>query len=82
MKTGFSGTHRAMGWPAIDLGCPTAGSSKRQEVKGLLNRLYKTNRKIRGNIFHALQNVKPEYLPSQPARSATAITQRPAGERS
>jgi tRNA 2-thiocytidine biosynthesis protein TtcA len=59
---------QTMGWPAMDLGCPTAGSSKRQEVKALLNRLYKTNRKIRGNIFHALQNVKPEYLPSQPAR--------------
>lgn len=62
---------KAMGWPAIDLGCPTAGSSKRQAVKGLMNHLYKTNRKIRGNIFHALQNVKPEYLPSQPARSRT-----------
>jgi tRNA 2-thiocytidine biosynthesis protein TtcA len=58
---------KAMGWPAIDLGCPTAGSSKRQEVKDLLNRLYRSNRKIRGNIFHALQNVKPEYLPSLPA---------------
>ncbi len=62
---------KSMGWPAIDLGCPTAGSSKRQAVKGLLNQLYKTNRKIRGNIFHALQNVKPEYLPSRPARSRT-----------
>lgn len=59
---------QAMGWPAIDLGCPTAGSSKRQEIKDLLNRLYGSNRKIRGNIFHALQNVKPEYLPCKPAR--------------
>jgi tRNA 2-thiocytidine biosynthesis protein TtcA len=56
---------KAMGWPAVDLGCPTAGSSKRQEVKDLLNRLYRSNQKIRGNIFHALQNVKSEYLPSQ-----------------
>jgi tRNA 2-thiocytidine biosynthesis protein TtcA len=58
---------KAMGLPAIDLGCPTAGSSKRQEVKAQLNRLYRSNRKIRGNIFHALQNVKLEYLPSRSA---------------
>jgi tRNA 2-thiocytidine biosynthesis protein TtcA len=29
----------------------------------MLLRLYRTNRKIKGNIFHALQNVRPEYLP-------------------
>ncbi|MFC1823024.1 ATP-binding protein [Thermodesulfobacteriota bacterium] len=52
-----------MGWSEIDLGCPTAGSSKRQDIKEMLNRLYRSNRKIKGNIFHALQNVKPEYLP-------------------
>lgn len=52
-----------MSWPRIDLGCPTAGSSKRQAVKEMLLRLYRTNRKIKGNIFHALQNVRPEYLP-------------------
>ena len=52
-----------MGWPEIDLGCPTTGLSKRQDIKEMLNRLYRSNRKIRGNIFHALQNVKPEYLP-------------------
>ena len=50
-------------WPKIDLGCPTAGSSKREDVKKMLKSFYKTNKKIRGNIFHALQNVKPEYLP-------------------
>lgn len=54
---------RDMGWPEIDLGCPTAGSSKRQEIKAMLRGFYRTNRKIKGNIFHALQNVKPEYLP-------------------
>jgi tRNA 2-thiocytidine biosynthesis protein TtcA len=52
-----------MKWPKIDLGCPTAGSSKREDVKKMLNSLYRTNKKIRGNIFHAMQNVKPEYLP-------------------
>ena len=52
----------SMGWPEIDLGCPTAGSSKREDVKQMLNQFYRSNRKIKGNIFHALQNVKPEYL--------------------
>jgi len=54
---------REMGWPEIDLGCPTAGSSKRQTVKEMLYGFYRTNRKIKGNIFHAMQNVKTDYLP-------------------
>lgn len=49
--------------PDINLGCPTAGKSKRDEIKRMLRRFYKTNRKIEGNIFHAIQNVRPEYLP-------------------
>lgn len=52
----------SMGWPKIDLGCPTAGSSKREDVKEMLKNFYRTNKKIKGNIFHALQNVKPDYL--------------------
>lgn len=51
-----------MGWPEIDLGCPTSGSSKRQEIKNMLNGFYRSNKKVKGNIFHALQNVNPEYL--------------------
>ena len=54
---------RAMGWPRIELGCPTAGHSKREEIRDMLHRFYRSNGKIKGNIFHALQNVKPEYLP-------------------
>ncbi len=53
---------KSMGWPHISLGCPTAGASKREEIKNMLRHFYRTNRKIKGNIFHALQNVKPEYL--------------------
>jgi tRNA 2-thiocytidine biosynthesis protein TtcA len=51
-----------MDWPEINLGCPTAGLSKRNEIKKMLNGFYKTNKKIKGNIFHALQNVNPDYL--------------------
>jgi tRNA 2-thiocytidine biosynthesis protein TtcA len=53
----------SMDWPDIDLGCPTAGSSKRQDIKKMLNQFYRSNKKIKGNIFHALHNVNPEYLP-------------------
>jgi tRNA 2-thiocytidine biosynthesis protein TtcA len=53
---------RSMDWPTIDLGCPSAGASKREEIKNMLNGLYRSNKKIKGNIFHALQNVNPDYL--------------------
>ena len=52
-----------MEWPIIDLGCPTSGVSKREDIRKMLNGFYKTSRKIKGNIFNALQNVKAEYLP-------------------
>lgn len=51
-----------MDWPEISLDCPTAGSSKREEIKNMLKHFYRSNRKIKGNIFHALQNVNVEYL--------------------
>lgn len=51
-----------MGWDRIELGCPSAGLTKREEIRRMLKALYRSNRKIKGNIFHALQNVKPDYL--------------------
>jgi len=51
-----------MDWPEISLDCPTAGSSKREEIKNMLKHFYRSNRKIKGNIFHALQNVNADYL--------------------
>jgi tRNA 2-thiocytidine biosynthesis protein TtcA len=54
---------KSMGWPEIDLGCPSAGSSKRQKVRDMLHTFYRSNGKIKGNIFHALQNVRTDYLP-------------------
>lgn len=53
---------KIMDWPRISLGCPTDGASKREEIKDMLKGFYRSNRKIKGNIFHALQNVKPQYL--------------------
>lgn len=42
--------------------CPSANNSKRQEIRTLLKQLYTGNKKIKGNIFRALSNVKEEYL--------------------
>ncbi len=42
--------------------CPSAKVSKRREIKDLLNQLYSSNKKIRGNIFRSLSHVKTEYL--------------------
>lgn len=42
--------------------CPTAKISKRSEIKSILNQLYKSNRKVKGNLFRALGHVKLEYL--------------------
>lgn len=54
---------KEMNFPEIKMGCPTEGVSKREKIKKMLNELYRTNRKIKGNVFHAIRNVKPEYLP-------------------
>ncbi len=43
--------------------CPSAGHSKRQEIKMVLNQLYSTNPKVKGNIFRAMSHVRPDYLP-------------------
>jgi tRNA 2-thiocytidine biosynthesis protein TtcA len=42
--------------------CPTAATSKRREIKTLLKQLYRSNKKIKGNIFRSMRHVKPEYL--------------------
>lgn len=48
--------------PVFENPCPTAKTSKRQEIKALLNQLYRSNRKIKGNIFRAMSHVKTDYL--------------------
>ena len=59
----FARTH---GIPEIQNRCPSSRTSKRSEIKTLLNTLYKTNKKIKGNIFRAMSRVKPDYLLSPP----------------
>lgn len=50
------------GWPVVENPCPSAGNTKRADIKTMLQRFYQTNRKIKGNIFRAMRHVKPEYL--------------------
>jgi len=53
---------KKMEWPVVDLKCPSAGNSRREEIKRMLSLLYASSEKTKGNIFHALQNVRQEYL--------------------
>jgi len=53
---------KEMSLPFGSGGCPVSGKTKRKEVKELIEALEKKNRKIRGNIFRSLSNIKMEYL--------------------
>jgi len=49
-------------FPVFENNCPSGDNSKRKYVKTLLNELYKTNSKIKGNIFRAMSHVNTDYL--------------------
>jgi len=53
---------RDRSFPEFNNPCPTATRSKRWEIKSVLNRLYATNRKIKGNIFRSMSHVRQDYL--------------------
>lgn len=53
---------REQHFPDFENPCPTARTSKRREIKLLLKHLYHSNKKVKGNIFRAMSNVRPEYL--------------------
>ncbi|MEW5723840.1 MAG: ATP-binding protein [Thermodesulfobacteriota bacterium] len=48
--------------PLVVNPCPSAGRSKRREVKEMIARLARDNDKIKGNMFRALSNWRPDYL--------------------
>jgi len=50
------------GLPEIINPCPSASKSARKDIKEFLSVFYARNRKIKGNIFHALSHVRPDYL--------------------
>lgn len=48
--------------PSFENPCPSAKTSRRRHIKNLLEGLYASNPKIKGNIFKAIHHVKPDYL--------------------
>jgi tRNA 2-thiocytidine biosynthesis protein TtcA len=53
---------RSQGFPRFSNPCPSAGQTKRSDIKSMLERLYRTNCKIKGNIYRAMSHVRTEYL--------------------
>jgi tRNA 2-thiocytidine biosynthesis protein TtcA len=53
---------RQKNFPVFHNACPSEKQSKRYEIKQMLSKLYKSNRKIKGNIFRSLTNVNTDYL--------------------
>lgn len=51
-----------LGLPVVENPCPSGSATRRSEVRRLLQEIYRSNRKARGNIMHALSNVRTEYL--------------------
>jgi len=53
---------KKLNFPIIDQFCPSAGKTKRHEIRQMLMDLYQKNHKIKGNLFRALSNVRSDYL--------------------
>ena len=51
-----------MGYTPFANPCPSAGRTKRGEIKKLLNALYGSNPKVKGNVFRALHHVRMDYM--------------------
>ena len=62
--TNFS---RILDMPEFVNPCPSAGTTKRGEVRKMLEDMYKKNKHIKGNIFRAMGNVAREYLLETPS---------------
>lgn len=54
---------RQLSLPVLANCCPSINNNKRQQIRSLLATLYRSNRKVRGNIFHAMSHVNLDYLP-------------------
>jgi tRNA 2-thiocytidine biosynthesis protein TtcA len=48
--------------PEFKNNCPSANETKRSEIRGLLETLYKHNKHIKGNLFRSMHNVAVDYL--------------------
>lgn len=61
--------HHTRGFPWTVNPCPSKNTGKRQEIREILQGLYRKNRKVRGNILNAMHHVNLEYLPTLPKKS-------------
>jgi len=50
-------------FPIFENPCPSSKDSRRGDLREMLEQFYRKNPKIRGNLFHAMHNVREEYLP-------------------
>lgn len=55
-------------FPVFENPCPSAGQTKRSEIKEVLKQLYGRNRKIKSNLFRSMSNVHLDYLLNPPDR--------------
>ena len=56
---------REKGLPYGSSGCPSSGRTKRNEMKELIENLERKNRKVKGNIFRSLSNIRFDYMLSE-----------------
>ena len=52
---------KEIGLPFGPGGCPSSGRTKRSEIKELIEVLERKNRRVKGNIFRSLSNIKLDY---------------------
>ncbi|MCG8639757.1 MAG: tRNA 2-thiocytidine(32) synthetase TtcA [Desulfobacterales bacterium] len=65
-KNDISAFCRQFRLPEFKNTCPSAGRTKRKEIKEMLEAMYQHNKHIKGNVFRAMKNVVPDYLLDQP----------------
>lgn len=53
---------RQNGIPVFVNSCPSAGVTKRGEIREMLEKMYKCNKHIKGNIFRSMGNIATDYL--------------------
>ncbi|MCG8689371.1 MAG: tRNA 2-thiocytidine(32) synthetase TtcA [Desulfobacterales bacterium] len=58
---------RILDFPDFENPCPSAGVTKRGEVREMLEKIYRHNKHIKGNIFRAMGNVASDYLLETPS---------------
>lgn len=49
--------------PHFENACPSAGKTKRSELKGFLKNMYALDPRIKPNVFRSLSRIKTEYMP-------------------